>query len=327
MPARVTTGSLKAEVVEELADVRRGVRDFTLAITLYREALDLHRAAPDYEPIQLVRVHRKLIQIATDAKWSVDTTTYAQISEVRTQSLPLLEASLREMQDREPHAETVSLFAALSMDAWRSQDPPDWESAQRFAQSGVDMAEQLDDPVVLSQALGALASVLDGRSLLREHLAVALRRLEISRDDSPSRLRAPRFDTRERIDALRGVGMGLMYVGEYEQALPHLIEAETLAARTQTIDQQANAVGIQAQCYLRLDRWDDVLKLEDKWRDLERRYSRERVGETCFFVALSASVLAMRGDLPRAELYRRESFEYMLSVSGTIERWQRNQFY
>jgi class 3 adenylate cyclase/tetratricopeptide (TPR) repeat protein len=325
MPANTTTGTLRAELVEELADVRRGVRDFTQAIALYRQALDLYRAASDYEPVQLVRVHRKLIQIATDAKWSVDAATYRQIGEVRKQSLPLLESSLRELEGKAPHAESVFLSAALSMDAWRNQDPPDWESAQRFAQSGVDMAEQLDDPVLLSQALGALASVLDGRSLLREHLAVALRRFEIS--NAVHLDGRERFDVRERIDALRGVGVGLMYVGEYEQALPHLEEAEALAARTQTIDQQANAIGIQAQCYLRADRWDEVLKLEDKWRDLERRYSRERVGETCFFVALSGTVHALRGDREQAEKYRLESFDYMVSMSGPPEQWQRNQFY
>ena len=59
----------------------------------------------------------------------------------------------------------------------------------------------------------------------------------------------------------------------------------------------------------------------------ERRYPRERVGETCFFVALSASVHARRGELDRASSYARESFDFMVSVSGELEHWQRNQFY
>jgi hypothetical protein len=84
---------------------------------------------------------------------------------------------------------------------------------------------------------------------------------------------------------------------------------------------------MQAQCYYRLDRWDEVLETETRWRDLERRYPRERVGETCFFVALSAGVHALRGDRQRAEAYAQESVEYMISMSGRPENWQRNQFY
>jgi hypothetical protein len=88
-----------------------------------------------------------------------------------------------------------------------------------------------------------------------------------------------------------------------------------------------NTIGLQAQCYYRLDRWDDVLVTETRWRGLEQRYPRERVGETCFFVALSAGVHALRGNRQRADDYAQESFEYMVSMSGTPERLQRNQFY
>ena len=109
--------------------------------------------------------------------------------------------------------------------------------------------------------------------------------------------------------------------------MPYLQEVESLAAQAQIVDQQVNALGLQAQCWFRLDRWDDVLATEVKWRDLERRYPRERVGETCFFVALSASVHALRGALQRADAYRKESYDYMISISGPPDQWQRNQFY
>jgi hypothetical protein len=211
-------------------------------------------------------------------------------------------------------------LAALSFEAWRNQMPPQWERAQKFARSAVDMAEDLGDPVVLSRALGALANVLDGQSLLREHLQVALRRLEVSRE--------PRVDDPiERIDAVSGAGMALMYVGEYEQALPHLWEAEAFAAQAQSIGQQTAAIGLQTQCAFRLDRWDDVLALEEKWRDLERRYPRQRVGPTCFYVAMSGSVHALRGELDQSKAYGKESVDYMVSMSGAPEIWQRNQFY
>ena len=76
-----------------------------------------------------------------------------------------------------------------------------------------------------------------------------------------------------------------------------------------------------------LDRWDDVLDIESKWRNLEQRYSRERVGETCFAIALSASVHALRGNRETADSYAEESYEYMVYISGEPGQWQRNQFY
>jgi tetratricopeptide (TPR) repeat protein len=184
-----------------------------------------------------------------------------------------LEEYLGGLEMLRPRAETVRALAVLSIDAWRNQVPPDWERVQHFAQAAVEMAEQLDNPVVLSRALGALANVLDARSLLREHLQVALRRLEISQD---MRLDEPG----ECIDALSGAGMALMYVGEYDRAMPHLREAETLSSKIQAIGQQAAALGLQGQCLFRLDKWDDVFATEERWRDLERRYTRQRIGAT-----------------------------------------------
>ena len=100
-------------------------------------------------------------------------------------------------------------------------------------------------------------------------------------------------DIREKIDAQRGIGVALMYVGEYAEALPYLDEATALATRIRATDQIANALGIKAQCLFRMDRWDAVLETEKQWRELEGSYSRERIGETCFFVALSARVHAL----------------------------------
>lgn len=319
LPAQTAANALKAELLEELADVYRLVRDFGQAMALYQDAVTLAQALNDRDSIFVIRLHRKIIQLVTEAKWSVDAATYQQVSQVRATSLATLEASLRSMEG-EAHAETVSLLVALSMDAWRNQNPPEWETAKRFAQAAVDMAEQLDDAPVLAQALGALASVLDGQSLLREHLAVALRRHEITRAENFG-------DVRERIDALRGLGAGLMYVGEYAEALPILQEAEGLAAQIQAIDQQANALGIASQCYFRLDRWDELFETEKKWRALEQQYARERVGEMCYYVALCAAAHALRGEREQAASYRVESYDFMVSVSGKPEVWQRNQFY
>ena len=100
-----------------------------------------------------------------------------------------------------------------------------------------------------------------------------------------------------------------------------------MAATVRSIGHQTAAIGLQSQIAFRLDRWDEVLALETKWRDLEKRYPRPRVGPTCFNVAMSASVLAMRGQLDQSRAYAQESVGFMLSGTGARETWQRNQFY
>jgi hypothetical protein len=44
-------------------------------------------------------------------------------------------------------------------------------------------------------------------------------------------------------------------------------------------------------------------------------------------VALSASVHALRGDHEVSSRYKKESYDYMVSMSGQPQEWQRNQFY
>jgi tetratricopeptide (TPR) repeat protein len=260
-------------VLEELADVYRLVREFVHAISYYQRALELQGEKTYGGAITAVRLHRKIVEVATEAKWSVDDVTFRQVSEISQESQASLQESLRAMEGQAPHPETVHLLVALSVDAWRVQTPSDWSVAQDCAQDAVNMAEQLDDPVLLSLALGALANVLDGQSLLREHLQVAQRRLEITKD-------ANFADIRERIDALRGAGAALMYIGEHSQALPYLDEASELANEIQAPDQIANALGLKAQCLFRSDQWDQVLATEEQWREIDLRYTRERVGET-----------------------------------------------
>jgi tetratricopeptide (TPR) repeat protein len=305
---------------EEIGDVCRLVRNFNMAITYYKLALEAWPELQQQSNLVAMRLNRKIVEIATETKWSVDAGTYQQIGDISQESRASLLASLGDRVAEVAHAETVHALVALSVDAWRVQTPSDWEAAQRFAQEAVSMAEQLDDPPLLSQALGALASILDGRSKLRQHAAVAQRRLAVTQEEGF-------HDAREQLDALRGHGVALMYVGQYREALPVLQEATQLAREIQAMDQVANALGTRAQCLFRMDRWDELLAIEEKWRALEKQYSRERIGETCFFVALSGTVHALRGNDDLAHAYAQESYDYMVSMSGLPENWQRNQFY
>jgi len=42
---------------------------------------------------------------------------------------------------------------------------------------------------------------------------------------------------------------------------------------------------------------------------------------------LSGSIHALRGDLDKSKACGKESMDYMVSMSGSPEIWQRNQFY
>lgn len=259
-------------LLEETGDVFRLLRNGVRAIEIYQQALEVWSGFESAPKLTAVRLHRKSILTVADLKWSVGIDLLQKAGEVRKASRANLEAELKTMEGA-PQVETVEALSALSMDAWRIESPPDWDAAQRFAEQAVKMAEQLDSPVVLSRALDALASVYDGRSRLREHLEIVLRRLSVTQDS--------RFDDlREKIDALRGAGQAHMYVGEYREAMPHLAQAESLADSIQAYELLTFSMSIETQCWLRLDNWDEVLKIEERWRDLERRYSRERVGAT-----------------------------------------------
>jgi predicted ATPase len=264
---------LNVLILEELADVGRLVRNFIEAISLYQQALDKLEKLEGGDQIIHQRLNRKIVEIATEAKWSVDAQTYQQVSEISLKSNINLQETLQEMAGESPHPETVQLLVALSTDAWRVQDPSDWKAAQRYAAEAVEMADQLGNHELHSMALGALATALDGQSLLREHLEIARKRERIcAMGDSVSE--------HEKIDAIRGLGLALMYIGAYNDAIPYLEQAEALAKEVRAPDQIANALGIKAQCLFRMDRWDQVLEVEVDWRDLDLQYTRERVGET-----------------------------------------------
>ncbi len=262
-------------VLEELADVCRQVRDFEVAIDYYGQALGIWDLLSEADPLICMRLNRKIVEIATTAKWSVDAETYQRMSEISRKSVIQLEKMLSAEDREDSHAEFVLDLVVLSMEAWRIQMPPNWERAQQFAETAVKMAEKLGDDALelTSRAFDSLATVLDGQSLLRDHLDVAWRRLEITKHDEFAH-------HREQVDAQRGMGAALMYVGQYEKALGHLEQAEAMAIELQAPDQIASALGIKAQCFFRQDRWDDVLATEEKWRELDNRFTRERVGET-----------------------------------------------
>jgi tetratricopeptide (TPR) repeat protein len=260
-------------LIEEAGDANRSLRNGERTLALYQQAIDLWNRREGADRWNAMRLLGKIIQAVIDVKWAVGVDVMRRANQIGNASRASLEAELKLMQSTAPRAEIAQALTALSMGAWRLPSVPDWDAAEQFALAAVAMAEQVSDPNILSHALDALAGVYDGRGRLREHLQVALRRLAITQG-------AEFDDLREKIDALRGVGLAQMYLGEYAQALPPLREAENLAEGIQAIELHTLATGLQAQCLFRLDRWDEVLELERKWRPYVHHYSRERVGVT-----------------------------------------------
>jgi len=194
--------------------------------------------------------------------------------------------------------------------------------AEMYARRAVEMAEQLGEPMEISEALNALSNAYGGRGLFRERVELELRRLALIRD--------PRFiDINKRVSVLYQAGAVLVYVGEYDKAMPHLLEAERLASQTRDMDQLLNVLRVQSNCLYLSDQWDEVMKIEEKWRALEKQYPKffKLVFGSCFQIALNASVHARRGDTQQAEILREESRSLMVSMDETEDRFGRDNYY
>jgi tetratricopeptide (TPR) repeat protein len=176
------------------------------------------------------------------------------------------------------------------------------------------MAEQLDAPTELSAALEARANVYSGQGLLRELTQIALRRLTLSRD--------PRFrDRHEQVNILCQVGTALCSIGDYNQALTYLLEAEHSAEQIGDLGKLIYALGIQIQCFFGMDRWEEILEIEDKRLALQERYGSDRIGRICFQCGVSAYVHGWRGEVELAHARREEAYQMMAGGWGPLENW------
>ena len=111
--------------------------------------------------------------------------------------------------------------------------------------------------------------------------------------------------------------------------MPHLLEAERIATQIQNLDQLLTVLRVQSFCLYLQDQWDEVLKIEDKWRALERQYPKffRLVNGSCFQVALNASVHARRGNMEQAALLREDARGIMMGMDGSEERFERDNYY
>ena len=306
---------LHIALLDGLADLHFRLNQNARAIPIYLEALQLWRGLPNADIWFAVRLQRKIGEATTSMNQFADYQRFAATSRSS------LEGAWALVQDQAPHPETIRLLRTLSRDSWYVASSADWDAAERYAQSAIAMAERLEPPEELSSALEALAIVYSARGLYREQVEVCLRRLELSRD--------PRFtDYRERVNIHYQLGRALLAVGDYETAIAHASEAERLSAAIQDITTQVNAMTLQSQCLYPLDRWDDLIAMDEKLQAIQARNAFERLGiAMCFHTALHSAVKTLRGEYEKAIALREESYGIMIALAGPPEGWSRNQYY
>jgi predicted ATPase len=309
-------------LLEELADVYGRVEQHTQAIFLYQTALDRWSSLPDADGMIAVRLHRKILQRVTYMRWNVDYEQFEAMSEIAAASQDYLESSLILSETEPPQLERVRVLTALANIDHGTRLPSALDAAERYAQAAVELAEQLDAPEELVDALDALADVYFERGQSSAHLTVSRRLLALSRD--------PRFgNLRIRIDILASLANAMIAVGEYAQAIAYLVEAEHLVAQNPALGPPLWTLVGQALCWLRLDRWDELSKLHKKRQDLEKRYSREQFGGSyCMELAVAAAGLALQGDFDQARVLREQAYDFMVQGDGvSTESWGRTQYY
>jgi tetratricopeptide (TPR) repeat protein len=299
-------------LLERLADVLYLVRETLEAFHRYRDALDLVPSLAEASKLTVVRLYRKIC-----SAWFI--LPQQDQRRLEDQAQAYLKTGLALMDGQEPHLETVRLLVRTSfcMHDW-SEPAPEWQTADYYAQAAVKMAEQLDAPVDLSAALDALGTNHNKLGRFRDYLLVEQRRQRLSRD--------PRFDDlREKLNILNETAHALKIVGSYAQAIPLVLEAEILAEQIQDIYNQAMALIHQAECWVRLDRWDEVLIVKEKIEVLQQRYPLTKLGGICWVLAFSAVVHALRGQKEQAAQLADESYKIMIIFYGGGEEVWRSQ--
>ncbi|MEE9217086.1 MAG: adenylate/guanylate cyclase domain-containing protein, partial [Anaerolineales bacterium] len=301
--ARELTG-IRLSRLELLGDMRTTLGENAQAVVAYKEALDLLRPNDIENKWISVRLLRKIGQTIALTEEFEDR---KRLDELAKESLKL---ATDQTAGEPPHPETARvLLAWFLLDVRTFSGKQDWEDAETNAQAALEMAQQLGDPALLSEALAAMEPIYNRRGKIEEQLQIALRRLELTRD--------PDFrDLRARASALVSAGVAYKNVGNFSEAMPLLEEAYILADEIHAISIQSDALGGQAECWFRQDRWDAVVELDERLLGLHSRYGISRAGPICFSIGFSASVNALRGNADRARELREEAYQIMIAAGG-----------
>ena len=307
--------ALRLSILEDLGDIYRAMGKVKDTVTVYQQTLMVWHGSIDKDRWTAVRLNRKLSETALNIN------QFAEFQRLAPVVHACLEEGLLLVKKQPANPETVRLLVTRARFSWYMRSHVNWEEAEKYARQAVVMAQKLTSPVLLSTALDALATVYGLKGLYRERVDVCRRRLELSYE--------PDFnDLKERTNILLQIGMALYDVGEYHSALGYLVEAENLGYQIRDIPKQADALVRQGQCWYRLDRWDELLAIESKIKVLEDHFTFRRMGVlTCFYFALQASTLYLRGERILASQLKDKAREIMLTIGGPEQMWVRNQHF
>jgi predicted ATPase len=309
-----------AMATEQLADVQLLLGVPTQSLPLYQETLRLCEGAELADLKTTARLNAKILQTMARLFMHIDRVQFRALRQEAEEPRAALLASLEAARADPPSPETVRVLRALALDAMHVRDPRDWSLAEKFGRDAVAMAEQVDSPADLSAALSALSDVLGLRGSWRECAQITLRRIAINDE-------ARLGDVQERATALIDASWALEAVGEYAEGARWAIEGGSIAEQAKMVDLEKAALDQRIHCLLGLDRWDDVMALDAKLRDMQRRYPRERIGPSCYAIAAIARIHALRGEPELARAQRNEADTIMTSMMGPHEDWLQFQHY
>lgn len=301
------------ELLERQADIRGFLGENVVAVSLFQAAQELLDPSDKWSKVRLFRKIGETIAAMNSYEDRREYDDLAYESLVRATEL---------IEGEPPSSESVRVLLTWFPTKIRHLSVrQDWEAAEAHASAALEMAEELDDPAALTAALAAFEAIYHRQDRFEEQTQAALRRLELSRHPDSQDLRA-------EAAALLAVGAALKNYGNFEEAIDYLEQAEQLAGKIQDIEVLADALGAQTECWFRLDRWDEVIKIEESLLGLHHRYGLARTGPICYYLSFSASLNALRGELKRARELREEAYAIMTTAgSGSEERWVRSQHY
>lgn len=303
-------------LLEELADVCERSGERAAAVTALQQALALWSKLDGRGKIEAVRLHRKLVASTSGMYLVSDLQRFRPVAEES------VAAGLRALEGLDPHPEILAFLTACSKYVSLLAFTPDWEAAERYAQAAVQMGKQLDSPVEFAAALEAFSRAQEARGLLRERVEVARQQLALAED--------PGFaDARERARSLKQLGDALSQVGEYDEALGYLDQAEQVCRAIRCIEELVFVMELQAYCRFQLDQWEEVLAIEQNRQKLEQTTPglSERFGAKCFHLAINACVHALLGETEIARRLHDQSCAIMVATAGPLDRWQAPQHY
>ncbi len=314
---------MRLVLLEKLADVTGLFMKDIRAFSHYQDLLDLWSSQTGADKMIAVRLHRKILDTAFHLYHNVEFDAFKAWSQTLDASRAYLEACLPWAQGEQLQLEWVRVLTALAnLTVIRIRPFVSLDKAEEYAKVAVELAERLEAPEELSDALEVLGGVYFMRGRLPDQLEVARRRLTLSRD--------PQFgDLHKRINILESLSDALMAVGEYAQAMRHLQEKEELAIKIGAVAAQVWSLGLQALCLFRLDRWEELFRLDEKRRKLEGRYSLNQIGGgNCVVLSICAAAHALRGDLDQARVMREQAYAFMTRGGfDSPEDWIRSQYY